>query len=272
MTARMLHVELAGVTIVDPERSSQRDNYAQAIYERRQRKGVRYNEAHELAALPDWYGTIMVELGDADSLITGLGASFPESLRVPLQVIRTNNERRVAAGIYLVTTRNRVLFVGDVAVNIDPDAETLAEVALLTARLARSFDIEPRVAMLSFSNFGSVRHPRTKLVQQATEIVRKREPSLAVDGEMQATVALDAHLLNTYFPFNRLREEANVLVFPSLEAGNIAYKMVQSLANAEVVGPILVGMNRPIHVLQRNDEVKDIVNLAAIAVVEAQKH
>jgi malate dehydrogenase (oxaloacetate-decarboxylating)(NADP+) len=243
----------------------------------------------------------MVEEGLADAMITGLGASYPESLRPALQIIGTQvsrmggvtkqsttetqgipigaftgaelsaRRRGVAAGIYLVTTRNRFLFVADVAVNIEPDAETLAEIAILTAHLARDFNVEPRVAMLSFSNFGSVNHPRTELVRRATELVRSREPSLAIDGEMQATIALSEEQLNAYYPFNNLRKEANVLVFPSLEAGNIAYKMVQRLANAEVVGPILVGMARPVHVLQRSDEVKDIVNLAALAVVDSQR-
>ena len=144
-------------------------------------------------------------------------------------------------------------------------------IAILTARAARGFDVEPRVAMLSFSNFGSVNHPRTELVRRATDLVRQREPGLTIDGEMQAIVALSEDQLNTFFPFNTLRKEANVLIFPSLEAGNIAYKLVQRLANADVVGPILVGMARPVHVVQRSDEVKDIVNLASIAVVDAQR-
>jgi malate dehydrogenase (oxaloacetate-decarboxylating)(NADP+) len=188
-----------------------------------------------------------------------------------LQVIGVAPEGRTAAGVYMVTTRERVLFFADTTVNIDPDAATLAEIAILTARLARDFNVEPRVALLSFSNFGSVRHPRTDVVRQAAEIVRLREPGMKVDGEMQANTALSAEILNGTYPLNRLRQEANVLIFPNLEAGNIAYKLVQRLGAAEVVGPILVGMRRPAHILQRGDEVKDIVNLAALAVIEAQK-
>ena len=170
----------------------------------------------------------------------------------------------------MVTTRQRVLFFADTTVNIDPDADTLAEIALLTARLAQGFEIEPRIAMLSFSSFGSVRHERADKVRHAVEILRKREPTLHVDGEMQASTALVEDLLMGTYPFNRLGAEANILIFPSLEAGNIGYKLVQHLAQAEVVGPILVGMRKPVHVLQRGDEVKDIVNLAALAVLEAQ--
>ncbi|HLJ20304.1 MAG TPA: phosphate acyltransferase, partial [Stellaceae bacterium] len=167
--------------------------------------------------------------------------------------------------------RQRVLFFADTTINIDPDPETLAEVAILTARLAQDFDVEPRIALLSFSNFGSVRHARAERVSQAVEIVRQRAPDLAVDGELQASTALMEEMLNGTYPFNRLQQEANILIFPSLEAGNIGYKLVQQLANAEVVGPILVGMRKPAFVMQRGDEVKDIVNLAALAVVEAQK-
>ncbi|MGI8908100.1 MAG: NADP-dependent malic enzyme [Candidatus Sumerlaeaceae bacterium] len=301
-TAASLQLDLNEVEIENPATSAHRESFAQRIYWLRHRKGVRLNEANEMAGVADYFGSIMVEQGLADAMITGLGASYPDSLRPPLQIIGTQIQRGstgfakrsagepqgiavgaligaevsaarrgVAAGIYLVTTRNRFLFVADVAVNIEPDAETLAEIAILTAHLARDFDVEPRVAMLSFSNFGSVNHPRTELVRRATEIVRRREPKMAIDGEMQATVALSEEQLNTYYPFNNLRKEANVLIFPSLEAGNIAYKMVQRLANAEVVGPILVGMARPVHVLQRGDQVKDIVNLAALAAVDAQR-
>jgi len=205
-----------------------------------------------------------------DGMISGLTSHYSDGLRPPLQIIRTASGARTAAGVYLVTTRHRVLFFADTTVNIDPDAETLAEIARLTARLAQSFDITPRIAMLSFSNFGSVRHPRAEKVQEAVTILKRLEPDLYVDGEMQADTALVEAILNRTYSFNRLGAEANILIFPSLEAGNIGYKLVQQLAQAEVIGPILVGMRRPVHVLQRGDEVKDIVNLAALAVVEAQ--
>ncbi len=259
------------IEIVDPRTSEKRTHYAKRLYELRSRKGVACTEAREMIIKPNYFGAIMVELGDADGMIAGLGFHYPEVLRPLLQVIKTCPDCRVAAGVYLVTTKNRVLFFADATVNIDLDAQKLAEVAILTARLARDFDIEPRVAMLSFSDFGSVRHPRTEIVRQAVEIVRNREPQLIIDGEMQADTALLPEILNGGYPFNRLKEPANVLIFPNLEAGNIGYKLMQCLANAEIVGPILIGMRRPVHVLQRYHEVKDIVNLAAIAVVEAQK-
>jgi malate dehydrogenase (oxaloacetate-decarboxylating)(NADP+) len=205
-------------------------------------------------------------------MISGIGFHYPDGLRAPLQIIGTRPDHRTAAGVYLVTTRQRVLFFADATVNIDLDAERLARVAVLTADLARAFDIEPRVAMLSFSNFGSVRNPRTNVVRDAVEIARSLDPKLVIDGEMQANTALNEEHLNSTFPFNRLQQEANVLIFPNLEAGNIAYKLVARLANAEVVGPVLVGMRKPVHILQRGDEVKDIVNLTAIAVVEAQNN
>ncbi len=268
--AKLLQLDLTGIEILDPTRFEQRENYIQRLLALRERKGVTRREAQELLLKPDTVAALAVELGDADGMITGLTSHYSDALRAPLQIIRTAPGIRTAAGVYLVTTRQRVLFFADTTVNIDPDAQTLAEIALLTARLAQGFEITPRIAMLSFSNFGSVRHPRTDKVRHAVEILRQREPTLHVDGEMQANTALVADILNGTYPFNKLGTEANILIFPSLEAGNIGYKLVQQLAQAEVVGPILVGMRKPVHVLQRGDEVKDIVNLAALAVLEAQ--
>lgn len=268
--AAEIPLELRGVEIIEPSTSEHRARYVERLLALRERKGVTRREAEELVDKPDYFATLMVEQEDADGMISGLTSHYPDGLRPPLQIIRTAPDTHTAAGVYLVTTRHRVLFFADTTVNIDATPETLAEVALLTARLAQSFDITPRIAMLSFSNFGSVRHPRAEMVRQAVEIVRKRAPELHIDGEMQANTALVEEMLNETYPFNQLGAEANVLIFPSLEAGNIGYKLVQQLAQAEVIGPILVGMNRPVHVMQRGDEVKDIVNLAALAVVEAQ--
>jgi malate dehydrogenase (oxaloacetate-decarboxylating)(NADP+) len=270
-SARQMHISLDGVQVVDPRRWDHSEAYAERIYELRARKGVSRTEASDLLSNPNYFAAAMVDAGHADAMISGLGYRYPEALRPPLQIIRTAEGSTTAAGVYIITTRNRVLFFADIAVNIDPDASTLAEIAILTARLARDFDIKPRVALLSFSNFGSARHPRSEKVREAVEIIRAREPDLAVDGEMQASVALSEQFLSENYPFNRLGGEANVLVFPSLEAGNIGYKLVQRLTNAELIGPILVGMRKPVYVLQKGDEVKDIVNVAAVAVVEAQK-
>ena len=268
--AAAMQIELRNIEIIDPADFEGHDRYVERLLALRERKGVTRREAEELLLMPDYFAAIAVEMDEADGMISGLTTHYSEGLRPPLQILRTAPGTRTAAGVYMVTTRQRVLFFADTTVNIDPDPETLAEIAILTARLAQDFEIEPRIAMLSFSNFGSVRHPRSDKVRQAVEILRKREPSLHVDGEMQANTALVESILVGTYPFNRLGAEANVLIFPSLEAGNIGYKLVQQLAQAEVIGPILVGMRKPVHVLQRGDEVKDIVNLAALAVLEAQ--
>ena len=269
--ARDLQLDMEGVAVEDPATSPRTPGYGARIHELRCRKGVTPHEAQALAADPNYFAAVMVERGDADAMISGINFHYPAGLRAPLQLIRTAPDCGIAAGVYLVTTRQRVLFFADCTVNAEMDAGKLAEIAILTAHLARDFDVEPRVAMLTFSNFGSTRHERVERVRAAVDLVRRREPGLVVEGDLQANVALNEELLNGMYPHNLLKHEANVLIFPNLESGNIAYKLMQRLANAEVVGPILVGMRKPVHILQRGDEVKDIVNLAAIAVVEAQK-
>jgi malate dehydrogenase (oxaloacetate-decarboxylating)(NADP+) len=268
--AAELQVGLPGVEIVDPQTDARAPGYAERLYALRHRKGLTPREAGALIANPNYFAAVMVEQGDAEGMISGLSFHYPEVLRPPLQVIGPAPGTRVAAGVYLVTTRERVLFFADTTVNIEPDAATLAEIALLTAALARKFDVEPRVALLSFSNFGSVRGPRTDRLRAAVDLVRERDPALLIDGEMQANTALDPAILNGTYPLNRLQGAANVLIFPNLEAGNIAYKLMQGLVSAEVIGPILVGMGKPVHILQRDDDVRDVVNLAVLAVIEAQ--
>jgi len=271
-----LQVELdEEIQIIDPSNSPKRVPYAERLYELRCRKGIALTEAQELIRQRDYFAAIMVEQEDADGMISGLSFHYPEALRPPLQIIKTKVARQmpssIAAGVYMVTTKNKVFFFADATVNIEPSAEELAQIAILASELAQAFHVQPRVAMLSFSNFGSVRHPKAERVRQAVEIVKRYAPELIIDGEMQADTALVPEILNETYPFNALQGEANVLVFPNLESGNIAYKILQRLGQAEVVGPILVGMRRPVHVLQRGDEVQDIVNLTAIAVVEAQR-
>ncbi len=266
-----LKISLDGVDMVDPVDAADRQAYADWLYQRVCRDGVTQSEARELTAKPDYFAAIMVEQGAADGMISGLSFHYTDALKAPMQVIGATTDRGTAAGVYMVTIRNRVLFFADASVNIEMDAEKMANIAILTASLARDFDIEPRIAMLSFSNFGSVTHARVDRVRTAVEIVRKNAPDLIVDGEMQASTALMEDILNGVFPFNRLRGPANVLIFPNLEAGNIGYNLVKRLANAESVGPILVGMRKPVNILQRWDEVSDIVNLAALTAVEARK-
>ncbi|MFQ5794473.1 MAG: NADP-dependent malic enzyme [Candidatus Bipolaricaulia bacterium] len=268
--AEELQIDLK-TEIIDPTKEHPRERYAERLYQLRRRKGVTRSEAWELITNHTYAAAIMVEQGDADGMISGLTYHYPEALRPLLQVIRTQSDYTIACGVYMITIKNQVLFFADATINIEPSAEQLAEIAILTSELARRFNVEPRVAMLSFSNFGSVRHLRTEKVRRAVEIVKARRPDLAIDGEMQVDTAVVPEILNHTYPFNELKEAANVLIFPDLESGNIGYKLLQRLGNAEVVGPILAGLKKPAYVLQMGDEVKDIVNLASIAVVEAQE-
>lgn len=213
----------------------------------------------------------MVNVGDADAMVAGLTQHYPDTIRPALQAIRVKTGARVA-GVYMMVFQNDIKFFADTTVIIEPTAEDLADIAIQTAEVARRFNVEPRVAMLSFSNFGSTRHPLSEKVRRATELVLERAPDLDVDGEMQADTAVVGEILTETYPFSRLKQPANVLIFPCLEAGNIAYKLIQRLADAEAVGPILVGLNKPVHVLQRGAEVDEIVDMAAIAAVDAQEN
>jgi len=269
--ADKLQLDLADVEVLDPGDAELRKRCADRLYELRWRKGVTRTEAEELVNQPNYLGAAMLDLGEADTLMTGLRTHYSDALRPMLRIIRALPDCRIAAGVYLIATRYDVLFFADAAVNIDPDPDTLANVAIRTARLARDFDIEPRIAMISFSDFGSVRHARSDKVRQAVELVRLREPDLMIDGEMSADTALSAASLLVTYPNNRLQQRANVLVFPNLDAGTVACHIMSRLGNAEVIGPILVGMRKAVHVLMRGAEVQDIVNLAAIGVVQAQQ-
>jgi len=256
--------------IVDPSENNL-GPYAERLYELRQRDGITRREAEELIEDGNYLGSVMVEMGDADALLTGLMHHYPAALRPPLQVIGTAPDANYAAGVYMLTFRNRVVFCADATVNQDPDQEVLAEVTQQTADLARWFNVEPRAALLSYSNFGSVDNEGTRKPRRAAEMLRE-DPSVdfPVDGEMQADTAVVEDILDDTYEFAELEEPANVLVFPNLEAGNIAYKLLQRLGGAEAIGPMLTGMAEPVHILQRGDEVQDIVNLAGVAVVDAQ--
>jgi malate dehydrogenase (oxaloacetate-decarboxylating)(NADP+) len=257
--------------VVDP-REHDHEAYADRLYELRQRKGVTRSEAAELVRRNSNYlGSVMVEQGDADALLTGLTHHYPSALRPPLEVIGTAPDAEYAAGVYMLTFKNRVVFCADATVNLDPDAEMLAEITKHTADLARRFNVEPRAALLSYSNFGSVDNERTREPRDAVSLLHDDAAvDFPVDGEMQADTAVVEEILEGTYDFADLDEPANVLVFPNLEAGNIGYKLLQRLGGAEAIGPMLVGMDKPVHVLQRGDEVKDIVNLAGVAVVDAQ--
>jgi len=256
--------------IVDPNEGNL-EPYAERLYDLRRRKGITRREADELIQDGNYLGSVMVEMGDADAMLTGLMHNYPSALKPPLQIVGTADDANYAAGVYMLTFKNRVVFCVDTTVNQDPDEGVLSEVTKHTANLARRFNIEPRAAMLSYSNFGSVDNEGTRKVRRAAEMLHDDpEVDFPVDGEMQADTAVVDDILNGTYEFSDLEEAANVLVFPNLEAGNIGYKLMQRLGGAEAIGPMLVGMDKPVHVLQRGDEVKDIVNLASVAVVDAQ--
>ncbi|GAB7011639.1 NADP-dependent malic enzyme [Halorubrum trueperi] len=249
------------------------DEYADRLHELRKRKGVTRSEAGELVRTnTNYLGSVMVDQDDADALLTGLTHHYPSALRPPLQVIGTADDAEYVSGVYMLTIGNRVVFFADVTVNRDTDADVLSETTRHTAELARQFNVEPRAALLSYSNFGSVEGEETQASRDAAAMLREDpEIDFPVDGEMQADTALVEEMLTDTYEFSELDEAANVLVFPNLESGNIGYKLLQRLGDAEAIGPMLVGMDEPVHVLQRGDEVKDIVNLAAVAVVDAQQ-
>ena len=256
-------------TVVNPHQDPKYRDYAASFYNERQRKGVTLARANELMRQANFFGPAMVQNGDAGAFISGLTYNYPDVLRPALQIVGTAPERGVLSGVYLMIVRDRIYFFSDATVNINPDAETLAAIAINAAEVARQFDVEPRVAMLSFSNFGSTRHPQVDKVQQATELVKAQQPGLQIDGEMQADVAVVPDLMRRHYPFSAI-EDANVLVFPELASANTAYKLLHRLGGAEAIGPILVGMAKPIHVLETGAEVVDIVNVAILAVVDAQ--
>ncbi len=243
--------------------------YEDALYQLRQRKGITRARLRSLLTRPTIFGLMMVHQGDADAYLNGLNYEYPEVIRPALQIFHTRPGSRKASGVYLVLVKNRVYFFTDATVNIDPDADTLSEIAILAADFARTLDIEPQVAMLSFSNFGSAPHPQSEKVSKAVELVRQKRPDIPVDGEMQADTAVVPEIVEQRYPFSRVKD-ANVMVFPDLNSANIAYKLLARLTDATTIGPILLGIGAPVHVLQAVDEVEDIVAMAAVAAMDAQ--
>jgi malate dehydrogenase (oxaloacetate-decarboxylating)(NADP+) len=268
---RDLDLPESRVTIIHNESSDRFEDYAQKLHEMRRRDGMTLVEARKRLRLRNYFGTMMLEAGDADGLISGLTQAYPETIRPALQILHTREGVGKVSGCYILILQDRMFFLADTTVNIDPDPEGLAEIALLTVEFARRFGVVPRVAMLSFSNFGSNTHPAARKVRRAVEIVTERAPDLEIDGEMQADTAVFEGILHESYPWSRLRGPANILIFPELQSANIAYKLIWRLANAEAVGPILLGLDKPVHVLQPGLEVSDIVNMAAICVMDAQE-
>ncbi|NUN52031.1 MAG: NADP-dependent malic enzyme, partial [Planctomycetaceae bacterium] len=262
--------DIEGAEIVDVASSGELEAFERRYVELRGRRGVTPRMAREEVRKPLTHGILLVDSGKADGLVCGLNRSYPKTIRPAVQILHTAPGVKRVAGMYLVVFRKKVMFFADATVNIEPDAEALAEIAVLAGRTVRSlFDVEPRVAMLSFSNFGSVDHPLATRVQEAVALVRKADPSLIVDGEMQADTALVPEIAEAVLPHSRIKGDANVLIFPDLQSGNIAYKLAQRLAEAEVIGPILMGMRRPVNVLNHWSSVSEIVNIAAITSVAA---
>jgi len=270
--AAELGLYLKDVQIVDPASSPLREAYIQELFRLRQRRGVTLTEARTLIDEPNIFASMMVHMGDADALVSGVSQHFPDTIRPALQIIRMREGLHKVAGCYpLITRDGELLFLADTSVNIDPSAEDLVEIALCTAQEARRFDVVPRVAMLSFSNFGSTKHPFCDKVRKAVELLHKADPTLIVDGEIMADVAVSAEKLEQTYPFSSLKGGANVLVFPDLSSANITYKLLTTVGGADILGPILMGMARPVHLLARGAEVEEIVNVVAIAVVDARE-
>ena len=254
--------------MIDPSTFERSDEYARAYYELRQRKGVAMKDTYKLIRDPNVFGPMMVLMKDADASVSGLTFDYPDVIRPALQIHHTHPGARRAAGVYIMIVDNRTYLFTDATVNIDPTPEDLADIACLSADFARQLGLEPRVALLSFSNFGSTPHPLSDKVRKALEIIRSKCPDFSVDGEMQADTAVVPEIVDERYPFSQVKD-ANVLVFPSLESANIAYKLLARLGNAQAIGPILLGVGAPVHVLQTGDEVRDIVNIAAVAVMDS---
>ena len=263
--------DLKQFEIIDSEKCDKCDEYAQAFYKKRQRKGATLWDAKELIHKTNYYGAMMVEMGDADAMISGYSSSYPNTIRPALQCIGVKEGFKLVSGMYIVITKKETFFFSDCTVNVNPNAEQLAEIAISTAEAVKSFDIIPKIGMLSFSNFGSAPYPESTKVKNAVQILKAKRPDLVVEGEMQADTAVVPEILEKVFPFSGVKGGINVLIFPDLNSANISYKLMARIGQATVVGPILLGMKKPVHVLQRGATVDDIVNMTAIAVVEASQ-
>jgi malate dehydrogenase (oxaloacetate-decarboxylating)(NADP+) len=267
---RSLYLDLDSVEIINPSKSPQLQQYASDFYKLRSRKGIIFSDAERLLKTHNVYGMMMLRNGDADGLVSGLTRHFPDTIRPALQIIRPLEGIRTIAGVYMMIFKNQTYFIADPVINIEPSDVELAEIAILAAETAASFDMEPRVAMLSFSSFGSTKHPLAEKVRRAMEIVRIKAPSIRIEGELQGDIAVVPELLDSLYPFHQLGGPANVLVFPDLTSANLAYKLLAKLGGAVAIGPILKGMSKPVYLLQNSSDVNDIVNMTALAVMDVQ--
>jgi malate dehydrogenase (oxaloacetate-decarboxylating)(NADP+) len=266
-----LHFEREDIEIIEPALSPNLKKYTDDFFELRKRKGVTYLDAKRLIKTPNIFGMMMVRSGDADGLISGLTQHYPDTVKPALQIIGKAKGTNTVAGMYMMIFKNQRVFIADATVNINPNAEQLAEIALLVADKVKKLGVTPRIAMLSFSNFGSTKHPYSDKVRVATEIIKKQRPDLVVEGEMMADTALNPEMISEYFPFSDLKEKANVLICPDLTSANIAYKLLACLGSAVAIGPILLGIKNPVYLLGPGNYVDDIVNITAMAVYETEK-
>ena len=267
-------IDIEGIPIFDPRHESTEEKrmaYSEIFFRKRNRRGFNAYEAKKIMRDRNYFGCMMVECGDADAMISGLTKNYPDTIRPALQTIGTEEGVKKIAGMYIMLTKRGPLFLADTTVNFNPTAEELAEITLQVAKEVRHFNIVPRIAMLSYSNFGSSDSPEARLVAEARRMVKEKMPSLIVDGEMQANVAFNKELLKENYPFSELVDkEVNTLVFPNLAAGNIAYNIMKELGDADAIGPVLLGLKKPVHVLQLGSSVRSIVNMALITVLDAQ--
>ncbi len=269
--AKSLHLSTKGWEIIDPNAYEGTDDFAHKLFAMRQRKGCTLDVAYEMLRDPVAFGSMLVREGKADAIVAGINRHYPDTLRVALRILDRRPGVRRVSGLYMMVRKRRIYFLADTTVNIDPSPEDLAEIALLAAHRAKRLGVVPHVAMLSFSNFGSVRYEQSEKVRQAAEICAKLDPDLVLDGEMQADTALDPGIVDEFFPFSKLQTEANVLIFPGLASANIAYKLLKQFAGARSLGPILMGMEKPVAVLQKGFDVETVVTLSALAVHDAQE-
>lgn len=270
------HLDLGNVLIIDPksrEEEKRRNTFARLLFEKRKRKGLNFEEAQELVFNQNYFGVMMVETGEADAFLSGFSSKYADVIRPAIQIAGTNNPQKHIAGMYLVQTKKGPFFFADTTVNIQPTAQTLVDTTLLTAKAVERFNFTPRIAMVSYTNFGSLRQGSPARVHEAVEILHRDHPKLIVDGEMQANFAFNKDLRQKKFPFTKLQDmDVNTIIFPNLSSGNIAYKMMQEIGGAEVIGPILIGLGKPIHILQLESSVREIVNMATIAALDAQSY
>ena len=268
-------INIEGLEIINPkgtEQEARRVSFAEVFFKKRQRRGINKYEAGKLMKDRNYFGCMMVEQGDADAMISGLSRNYPDTIRPALQVIGTEEGVSKIAGMYIMLTKKGPLFLADTTVNFNPTAEELADITLLVAKEVRTFGITPRIAMLSYSNFGSSETPEAITVRNARTIVKQKNPSLIVDGEIQGLVAFNKDILRESYPFSELVDngDVNTLIFPNLSAGNIAYNLLQEVGDADAIGPVLLGLKKPVHVLQLGSSTRSILNMVMIAVIDAQ--